>query len=316
MGPAGSDRDASALRIVAFNVEPAAYHLVAGWIAQRGHELALLVTTPGPPPRTYHGYREIVAEAAPGQDVLVTTRLKRAAAPIAAVAPDLIVSYTFPYRIPAALREIPRLGAVNLHPTPLPRYRGPNPARMIYAGEPTIGATLHRTEEGFDTGAILSRQECPLPPDPTVENLHAAWHRLLMAALDEGVRRAATGDPGDPQDAALACYAASFTPEERWLDWSWTRETLQRRASALNLLEPRAVAWVDGRAFTVLSVRPLQGVAPSAPAGELLGRDGDVCWIAAGDGVVEVRVGAASIEAEPVADPGIVASRGAAAAVA
>lgn len=298
MGPAGRGRGGGGpLRIVAFNVEPAAFRLVTGWARGRGHAVPLVVTTPGPPPRTYLGHRQIVAEAPPGQDVLVTTKLKRAAPQIAALEPDLILSYTFPYRIPAELRAIPRLGAVNLHPTPLPRYRGPNPARMVYAGEPTIGATLHRTEEGFDTGAILGQAECPLPPEPTVEALHAAWRELLLAALDEGVTRAAAGDPGEPQDDAHASYAAAFSAEERWLDWSWPAATLQRRAAALNLLAPHALAVIDGAVVGVLAVRPLDGRGPAVPPGTVLERRPGWCRVAAGDGPVEVRWAEARPEA-------------------
>lgn len=277
------------LRIVACHVEPEAYRLVTGWAWERGHEIPLVVTTPGPPPRTYHGYREIVAEAPAGQDVLVTTRLKRAVPLIAALAPDLLLSYTFPSRIPAELRAVPRLGAVNLHPTPLPRFRGPNPARMVYEAEPTIGATLHRTEEGWDTGAILGRAEGPVPAVPTVEALHAAWRELLVAALDEGIGRVVVGDRGEPQDDARASYAAAFSAEEHWLDWSWPAATLQRRAAALNLLVPRALALIDGVPVRVVDVRPLGHRQPPAGLAGTIEGEGGSRRIAVADGLVEVR---------------------------
>lgn len=282
--------------MVALNVEPAAYRLVADWAAAEGHELVLLLTTPGPPPRTYHGYREIVATASPGQDVLVTTKLKRAAPVVAATRPDLLVSYTFPYRLPDALLAVPRLGAVNLHPSPLPRYRGPNPARMVYAGEPTLGATLHRTAAGFDTGAILSRQEAPLPANPTVERVQAVWHHLLVAALTEGARRATAGYPGQPQDDAQASYAASFSPEELRLAWDRPGDVLQRQATALNLLEPRARATLAGAERTVLAVTPRTLDRPPAPPGTVLAQEDDRYTVAVAGGGVDVLTAPASAE--------------------
>jgi methionyl-tRNA formyltransferase len=131
------------MTIVAFNVLPPAFRLVSDWIEQAGQQLALLVTTPGASRRRTPTYREVIAMTPPEVDVFVTTHLRAATRVVQAVEPDLIVSFTFPYRLPPELLQIPRLGAVNLHPTPLPAYRGPNPARLAYDGWPTIGATLH-----------------------------------------------------------------------------------------------------------------------------------------------------------------------------
>ena len=287
----GCVRTGSKIRIAGFHVEPEAYQMVAAWAAARGHELTLVVTTPGPDHTTYDGHNAIVEMAPRDQDVLVTTRLKRAAAAIAAYAPNIILSYTFPYRIPAAILAIPRLGAVNLHPSPLPRYRGPNPHRMLYDGAPTLGATLHRTEAGFDTGAILSLQEAPVPPDPCVESVQAAWDAVLLLALDDGMARVTAGEPGTPQDDADASYAASYTDEESWLDWNWPVETLVRRTVALNLVQPQARAVLHGEMVTVLAVRPDAALMPATEPGTVLGRTSGGYLVAAGDGAVDVDLG-------------------------
>jgi len=94
---------AEGLRIVTFNVFPPAYGLVAGWAARHGHRLVLLVTSPGREGERYGlGYRELVAAVPGDQDVLITTRLRRTAAPtIAALAPDLNRRRHFPAPHPA-----------------------------------------------------------------------------------------------------------------------------------------------------------------------------------------------------------------------
>ncbi|HEV2109530.1 MAG TPA: formyltransferase family protein [Thermomicrobiales bacterium] len=275
------------LRIATCNVEPAAYRLVASWAKGRGHKVVLVITTPGPPPREYTGHREIVASAPPEHDILVTTRLKRAAPLIAATGPDVILSYTFPLRIPGQVIGIPRLGAVNLHPSPLPQYRGPNPARMVYDGAPTLGATLHRTTEGFDAGPILGRAEAPMPAPPTVERVLDVWHSLLTAALDVGMARLGTGDPGDMQDEKEASYAAAFTPEEHWLDWHWPAGVLQRRATALNLLFPAARARLHGEPIVVSEVTPVAYHGEHLP-GDIIEEWEDHAVIAVADGAVSV----------------------------
>ena len=288
------------LRIVACHVEPAAYDLVAAWADRQGHQIVLVVTTPGPSPRTYTGHQEIVATAPHDQDILVTTRLKRAAPLIAATRPDVVLSYTFPLRIPAAVLEVPRLGAVNLHPSPLPKYRGPNPARMVYDGAPTLGATLHRTSAGFDAGPILSCQESPAPADPTVDTVLASWQPLLVAALDEGMERLVAGDPGDLQDESRASYAAPFTPEEQWIDWTWPAETVQRRVTALNLLLPTARALIGEEPVLITGATTVPHPGPSVPGGIMEHSDGRAV-VAAADGAVAVTFAA---EATPAAlDP-------------
>lgn len=280
---------ASGHRVVALVVEPAAYRLVAAWAAAAGHELALVLTSPGPARSTYEGHREIVAMAPRGQDILLTTRLRRAAPLVAALAPDLLVSYTFPFRIPPEMLAIPRCGAVNLHPSPLPRYRGPNPARMLYDGESTIGATLHRTEAGFDTGPILSKHEHPTPLDASQENVLAVWSEVLVAALTEGTAAALRGEPGEPQEHERASYAAPFSEEEWWLDWRRPSGVLQRQATALNLVMPQALAQIEGQTVAVLEVKPL-GAGCDVPPGTVLHRAGHAWVIGAGDGLVEAVV--------------------------
>lgn len=293
-------------RIAAFHVEPDAYRLVRDWAAERGYDIVLLVTTPGPKPRTYLGYQEIVASAPANQDILVTTRFKRAAKIVAAAEPDLILSYTFPYRLPDEMLNAAPMGAVNLHPAPLPRFRGPNPHRMIYEGYPTIGAALHRTVNEFDAGPLFSVQEAPLPENPTVENVRAAYNELILAALDEGVARALAGEQGEPQNEAEATYAAGFTEDDYWLDWERDAPTLQRQATALNLVETRARAMVDGTPRLIEEIAPLRHgfvtVPSSADAGSVVAnRDG---WliVLSGDGPVAVRVADEPVAAAPDAE--------------
>jgi len=283
----------SGLRIVTFNVFPMAYSLIAGWAERQGHEITLVVTSPASHAERYGvAHHDLLAAVPPSQDVLVTTRLRRTAAPvIRALAPDLIISATFPHRIPASLTVIPRYGALNLHPAPLPAGRGPNPQRLIYEGHPTIGASLHRLAPEFDAGHILSRQERPVPPDLTPELILSTWGELLTAALDEGVPRAVAGEEGDVQDDSLATYAAPFSDEERWLDWSEPAERLQQRVAALNMPVPTARARVGEESITVVALRSLPERTTIHAPGTVIGRSGKTAIVRAGDGLVEVIVG-------------------------
>ena len=277
------------LRVVTFNVLPFAYGLVTRWAEENGHTIALVVTTPGPSTRRTPIYSGVVTMAPPGVDVLVTTRLRRVALPlIRELRPDLIVSFTFPYRIPSEITAIPRYGAVNLHPTVLPSYRGPNVARPIYEGAPEIGATLHWTEEEYDNGHILSQHAAPLPAVVTEQVIFALWPPLMARTFAEGVERALAGDPGTPQDHTRATYAAPFTEGEHWLDWAEAKHTLQRKTVALNLLAPSAAkAQIAGEPYRVQRVEALPDARAASP-GVVLDRTEDGFVVAVADGAVRV----------------------------
>jgi methionyl-tRNA formyltransferase len=279
------DDRAAGPRIILYCVAPDAYRLLSAWADRRGFAFTLIVTTPGPTRARNPLYRTIVAEAPASQDILVTTHMRGIAPLLASVDPDLILSFTFPYRIPPEVLTIPRHGAVNLHPAPLPAYRGPNPARMIYNGETTLGATLHRTEVEFDTGPILSRHMAPMPKDVTPQSVLATWSDLILQALDEGVPRALADDPGTPQDDTEASYAASYTEDEMWLDWSVPAAVLQQRATALNLFEPHARAIIDGREYRVDAVTSLPDEPSRAEPGTVLESFENLVKVQTADGV-------------------------------
>lgn len=254
------------LRVVTFNMLPLAYHMVSQWASQGGHQIVLVVTSPGPASRRNMSYQGVVNSAPPGTDVLVTTRLRKVATPlIRALDPDIIVSFSFPYLITPELCAIPRYGAVNLHPSALPAYRGPNPPRGIYEGFPLLGATLHRIAEEYDTGPILAQHTAPLPAEVTPEAIMQVWPPLMVGAFAEGVARAVAGEPGTPQDHSQASYAAMFTEAEHWLTPAESRAVLQRKCAALNLFSPAAKLQLGTQAYLVARLDPLDDTVATAP---------------------------------------------------
>ena len=245
------------LRIVTLNAFLPGYRLVRDWVDRHNHQIVLVVTPPIGANRRYSAdANPFVLDLPAGSDVLVTGKLREVAAPmIAAMAPDLVISAAFPRLIPAEILAIPALGALNLHPSVLPAGRGPNPIRLVYEGATTVGATLHRTERDFDTGAILSQRERPLPAELTGPALFAAWNEMLAEVLAEGAARAIAGEPGRPQDAALATDARPFTEAESLIDLTEPAATIRRRVAALNVTEPRARARIGSSEVTVHEVR-------------------------------------------------------------
>ncbi len=136
-------------------------------------------------------------------------------------AADVAVVACFTRRIPAAALAVPRLGFLNLHPSLLPAYRGPQPLFwQLRDGAPT-GATVHYMDEGLDTGDIAAQTAVPLPDGlggPEAERaLALAGLDLLRGVLDELavgiVRRRPQGPGGSYQPAPTA---ADFVLATGW----------------------------------------------------------------------------------------------------
>ena len=111
-----------------------------------------------------------------------------------------------------------------------------------------------------------------------------------MKALNEGVARALADDPGMVQDSSQASYAASFTPEEMWLDWSRSSAVLQRQTTALNLTEPCAKGRIEGTAYRIQQLTCHAGPAHEVPPGTVLERVGNIIMLQTADSPVRLTV--------------------------
>ncbi|MEM7536450.1 MAG: formyltransferase family protein [Chloroflexota bacterium] len=281
------------LRIVTFNFLPVAFQLVHRWIEAHNHKLVLAVTTPGPKLRPTPSYTGVVTSAPRDVDVLVTTRLRKVATPlIRELEPDLIMCLSFPYRITPEICAIPRYGAINLHPAPLPAYRGPNVMRPFYDGWHEYGATVHWIAPDYDTGNILSRKAAPMPEVITSDAVFPTWGAMMSEALAEGAERALAGDPGTPQDDSQATYAAPFSREERWVDWDEDQLVILRKVTALNMMNPaNAKTMIDYEPYVLHDIELMESVHDSSVAiGTCIEQGEDFAIMQVRDGLVRANV--------------------------
>jgi methionyl-tRNA formyltransferase len=157
-------------------------------------------------------------------------------APLARLAPDLLVVVAYGLILPRAVLEIPRLGCINVHASLLPRWRGAAPIeRAIEAGDAQTGVTIMQMDEGLDTGAMLHAVSCPILATDTGGSLRERLAGLGAHALCEALallreRRASA----TPQDEAHASYAAKLRREEAVIDWNQDAAVLARRVRAFN----------------------------------------------------------------------------------
>jgi methionyl-tRNA formyltransferase len=148
---------------------------------------------------------------------------------------DLIVSWFFTRRIFGEwIRQAP-LGAIGVHPSLLPKYRGPDPFYAVLdAGEGVTGVTVHRLTEAYDEGAILLQRTLDVGERNSWQ-LARALDRPSLAALREVTRAFAEGRPPREQDQnpRLVSYAPQPEGEQLRVDWTWPTARIIRRLRAL-----------------------------------------------------------------------------------
>lgn len=131
-------------------------------------------------------------------------------AALRALVPDLFVVATFPAILPKTLLAISRLGALNVHPSLLPRHRGPDPLYWTYVQDDReAGVTVHWIGERVDAGDIVRSVAVPLDRGRSVDDLYGELSQAGARLLAESVASVGAGTaPRTPQDDAAATYDA------------------------------------------------------------------------------------------------------------
>jgi len=149
---------------------------------------------------------------------------------------DALIVVAYGLILPQAVLDIPRHGCINVHGSLLPRWRGAAPIqRAIEAGDAVTGITIMRMDAGLDTGPMLARASCDIPPLATSGDLYALLAALGPKLLCEVLARlpAAIAE-STAQDDSLATYAHKIDKGEARLDWQRPAAVLSRQVRAFN----------------------------------------------------------------------------------
>lgn len=275
------------LRVVTFNYLPSAYRFVTDWIHENGHEHVLAVASPGIKTRATPAYRDVLPLIPSHVNTIVTSNIKSVLTPILPqFKPDIILCFTFAHKLDSEICNIPTYGAVNIHPSVLPSYRGPNPMRQFYEGAKVFGSTAHRIEDGYDTGEILSVESEELPEILT-HSTSVKWGELIKRSITNGMERAISGKPGIVQDVTQATYAPLFTEEEKWVDLNEPTCVVLRKTLALNLTGGLAKAYINGRVHKIHSAHCISSYG-RMQAGSVIKQENGVYEVATADGAVKL----------------------------
>jgi len=229
-------------------------------------------------------------------NVALVPDLARVAEGVRKRAPDLLVSWFWTRKVPASFRSVARLGAIGVHPSLLPRHRGPDPYFWaIDRGDAVTGVTAHELEDEYDTGAILAQRELAIDPSWTAWRLAKRLDRPSLALLRETVRAYAAGTPPPPvaQDEGLATEAPQPTDDDLEIRWTDDADAIARRVRAASPW-PGAFTAIGEAEVVLTEVRASSGdrrtFAALAP-GEAVVRADGVAIVRAGDTSVELLRG-------------------------
>jgi methionyl-tRNA formyltransferase len=284
--------------------------------ALAGHPLVDLVAVVSAPPRPAGRKADLrptpVAQAVPdGVPLLIPERLRapESLAEIGARRPELVVLADYGQIVPAPLLELEH-GALNLHPSLLPRHRGASPVQAtILAGDRETGVTLMRMDPGLDTGDVIAVERLALAGDERAPELE---RRLASLAADLLARSLEPWLAGDlrphPQPVEGATLTRPLRREDGRLDPARSATELERQVRAYDPWPGTFVETTEGRlAILDAEVRTEDDPGPG------IGRF-DATGLGTSDGTLRLRVvqpasgGRMSWDAFRRGHPGIVGS--------
>ena len=174
---------------------------------------------------------------------------------LASLGPDVIVVAAYGKILPPEVLSIPAHGCVNVHPSLLPKYRGPSPvATAILEGEAHTGTTIMLMDQGMDTGPILAQRSVAMRGGvDTTESLTPRLVQLGAELLKEVIPRWITGRiVPQPQDPNLGTVTKKLEKVDGEARWELSAEELERRVRAFTPWPGLFTYW-EGKLLKILS---------------------------------------------------------------
>ena len=233
---------------------------------------------------------------------------------------DVVVVVAYGRLIPSEILSATRLGAVNIHPSLLPRHRGPSPViTAMLEGDAFTGVSLMLLDEGMDTGPVLS-QSAPVEitsesrVDSLTDHLFEVGAEMLPNVLDD----LASGELlPQPQDEAGATVTRLIRKDDGVVDWDAAAERIVRMNRAFHPWPGTSTLW-DGELLKLIDVELMirETVPVGIDPGVVFRCDGQSVCVGAGDGaavrLVEVQAAgkrAMSIDEFVVGRPNLIGAR-------
>ena len=263
-------------------------------LLSRGHDVAGVFTQPDRPAGRGRKLRPSPVKALAVQrnlPVYQPTSLRsdqEASARIVDLQPDAIVVAAYGLFLPSVVLETPRYGCLNIHPSLLPKHRGPSPViSAILKGDKMTGVTIMLLDEGMDTGPVLAQEKTQIGDEETAD---ALTHRLfdlgaelLVDTLDGWVQGEITPSSQDHEKATIT---RMLKREDGHLEWGESSDALERRIRAFTPWPGTFTSW-GGRTLKVMRGKSAPSDCKATP-GTVCTVEGDRVMVATGSGFLEL----------------------------
>jgi methionyl-tRNA formyltransferase len=204
--------------------------------------------------------------------------------------PDLIIVVAFGQILKREFLSIPKWGAINIHASLLPKYRGAAPIqRAILNNEPQTGLTLMHMDEGMDSGPILYQTEVLILKDETAGQLHDRLALLAGKVIIKSLTDMA-GKPIKeiPQDDSKATYASKIQRSDTRVDWAPPASEISCLIRALDP-SPGAYTFLDGEKVKLFASTVVEENGTNDVPGRILRCKSDGIHVQSGQGIVGIR---------------------------
>ena len=202
------------------------------------------------------------------------------------LAPDLLFSFYYRNMIRPEVLAIPRLGALNLHGSYLPKYRGRVPVNWaVINGETETGATLHHMVAKPDAGDIVDREQVPiLFTDPAFDVFTKVTEAAVKVLARSYPLLAAGAAPRMPLNLAEGSYYGGRKPADGLIDWTKPAVAIYNLIRGVTHPYPGAFTYLDGNKVIIWRAWPIAGIGEP---GRIV--SADPLLVGTGDGLLELR---------------------------
>ena len=210
-------------------------------------------------------------------------------AELAALAPDVIVVAAYGLFLPRAVLDLPCHSCLNIHPSLLPKLRGPSPvSTAIVDGATTTGVTIMLMDEGMDSGPVLAQRKTAIGEKETSEALTTRLFEmgagLLVEVLPDWVEERIQATP---QDESQATITRLLTRDDGRIDWNEGADRIARRVRGYAPWPGAFTHW-GGKTLKIIEARPDDRPAADQPGRVAGSGAGDRIVISTGDGSLRV----------------------------
>ncbi|PRO65278.1 methionyl-tRNA formyltransferase [Alkalicoccus urumqiensis] len=260
-------------------------------LQESGHDVTLVVTQPDRPKgRKKELTPPPVKKAAleMGLPVFQPEKIKDHDIIIRNENPDVIVTAAFGQILPKDILDIPPYGAINVHASLLPKYRGGAPIHQaVIDGEKETGITIMYMAEKLDAGNIILQESVAIEPEDTTGTMHdklsVCGAELVTKAL-ESIQNGTA--PSIEQVEEEATFARNITKEMERLDWRKDAESVYNQIRGLSPW-PGAYTELEGKRIKIWSA-VLTGETSNKDAGTLIHHDGRLLAVCGDHRLIEL----------------------------